>query len=128
MKSGRRCPGSPTETTGAPVKIELWQVPLLVMAVLVAGYFAYVAIAGRWSNLVRLWIKMIALGILAAVGLGIGYQLLQRAELSVLNTLLAILMLAVEGFIAWVAWLQLKQSKTPQGPNNGRHRDRDPAV
>lgn len=92
------------------MEIELWQVPLLVMAVLVAGHFAYVVVIARWPDPVRLWIKMIALGILAVVGLGIGYQLLQRAELSVVSTLLAILMLIVEAFIARVAWLQYKQS------------------
>ncbi|HEX6683461.1 MAG TPA: hypothetical protein VF062_11725 [Candidatus Limnocylindrales bacterium] len=91
--------------------IELWQVPLLVMAALVVGYFAYVAAARTWHDRVRLWIKMVGLVVLACVVLGIGYQLLKRAELSALSTVLAIMMLAVEGFIAWVAWQQLKASR-----------------
>ena len=99
--------------------IELWQVPLLVMAVIVLGYFAYVAIAGRSSNTVRLWIKMVALVVLACVVLGIGYQLLTRADLSVLSAVLTFLMLAVEGFIGWVAWQQFKGSKFPQGQDKG---------
>jgi len=101
------------------MKIELWQVPLLVMGVIVAGYFAYVAIAGRWSHTVRLWIKMIALVVLAGVVLGIGYQLLKRAELSVISTVLTFLMLAVEAFIGWVAWQQLKGSQALRGQDKG---------
>ena len=97
------------------MKIELWQVPLLVMAVIVAGYFAYVAIAGRWSDTGRLRIKLLALVVLAGVVLGIGYQLLKRAELSVISTVLAFLMLVVEGFIGWVAWQQLKGDRAARG-------------
>jgi uncharacterized protein YqhQ len=97
------------------MQIEMWQVPLLVMAAIVAGYFAYVAIAGRWSPTARLWIKMIALIVLAGTVLGISYQLLKRAELSVISTLLTFLMLAVEGFIGWVAWQQFKGSNSVHG-------------
>ena len=97
------------------MQIEMWQVPLLVMAAIVAGYFAYVAIAGRWSHAAQLWIKMIALIILAGTVLGIGYQLLKRAELSVISTLLTFLMLGVEAFIGWVAWHQFKGSNSPHG-------------
>jgi hypothetical protein len=110
------------------MKLELWQAPLLVMAVLVAGHFAYAAIPDNWSEIAKLRIKMIALGLLAALGLGIGYQLLQRAELSVLSTLLAFLMLAIEGLIAWIGWQQLQASKAPRGQDEGQRREHDPAV
>lgn len=96
------------------MNVELWQVPLLVMVALVAGHFIYVAIADRWSPKARLWIKLIALVALGCVVLGIGYQLLMRAELSVISTVLAILMLVAEGFLVWIGWQQLKASKTQQ--------------
>jgi len=91
--------------------VELWQVPLLVMAAIVAGHFIYAAIADRWSPAARLWIKMIALVALGCVVLGIGYQLLLRAELSVVSTILGILMFVAEGFLVWIGWQQLKASK-----------------
>jgi hypothetical protein len=97
--------------------IELWQVPLIVMAVIVAGYFAYVGIAGRSSDTVRLWIKMTALVALGVVVLAVGYKLLTTTDPTVLTTMLTLVMLAVEGFIAWIAWKQLKAS---QGQDSDR--------
>jgi hypothetical protein len=94
--------------------VELWQVPLLVMLALVAGQFIYVAIADRWSPRARLWIKMIALVALGCVVLAISYQLLLRAELSVVSTLLGVLMLFAEGFLVWIGWKQLKASGNQQ--------------
>lgn len=109
------------------MKLELWQAPLLVMAVLVAGHFAYAAIPD-WSKDAKLRIKMIALGLLAAVGLGIGYQLLQRAELSVLSTLLAFLMLATEGLIAWIGWQQLQAPNAPRSQDESQRGEHDPPA
>jgi drug/metabolite transporter (DMT)-like permease len=96
------------------VTIELWQVPLLVMAVLVAVYFAYVAVARHWSPTVRLWIKMGGLGVLGVVVLGVGYVLLTRAEPTALDTVLTLMMLVVEGFIGWIGWQQLKATRGPE--------------
>lgn len=96
------------------MNVELWHVPLLVMVALVAGHFAYAAIADRWSDRARLWIKMVALVALGCVVLAIGYQLLLRAELSVISTILGIMMLFAEGFLVWIGWQQLKASRTQQ--------------
>jgi hypothetical protein len=101
--------------------IELWQVPLLVMAAILAGYLAYVWIAGRWSHIARLWIKIGALSTLAAIALVLGYQLLKRAEISMVSTVLGVATLIGEIFVGWVTWQHIKElraakeQETPAG-------------
>jgi hypothetical protein len=101
--------------------IELWQAPLLVMAAILAGYLAYVWVAGRWSRVARLWIKISALLALAAVALVLGYQLLKRAEISTISTVLGVATLVGEVFVGWVTWQHIKELRTAKDAQEQAH-------
>jgi hypothetical protein len=111
-------------------KIDLWQVPLLVMAVVIALVFGVDLLRRRFriSPVAIGWLRTTGLGVVAAVGL-----LLLVANWGSFGVNLA--QLVIEAISLWVtvqSYLMVKKVETQQQPRQGlavaRSRANDPPA